>query len=105
MLTCTTYHDKEWLLQRRSGACLRTIEAGYGLCAIFAPGNRHAVVGTKEGRLDIIDVGASSRLQSVQAHSGAVWSLAALPDNRYSTSSHSIVNATPGWWHCDCILM
>ena len=40
------------------------------------------MVGTKEGNLDIIDVGASSRLQSVQAHSGAVWSLAALPDNR-----------------------
>lgn len=65
----------------RSGACLRTIEAGYGLCAIFAPGNRHAVVGTKEGALDIIDVGASTRLESLQAHSGAVWSLAALPDN------------------------
>ncbi|KAL3161937.1 hypothetical protein ABBQ38_009019 [Trebouxia sp. C0009 RCD-2024] len=65
----------------RSGACLRTIEAGYGLCAIFAPGNRHAVVGTKEGTLDVIDVGASSRLDSLQAHSGAVWSLAALPDN------------------------
>lgn len=43
------------------------------------------MVGTKEGNLDIIDVGASSRLQSVQAHSGAVWSLAALPDNRYWT--------------------
>lgn len=71
-----------WTLQSRSGACLRTIEAGYGLCAIFAPGNRHAVVGTKEGALDIIDVGASTRLESLQAHSGAVWSLAALPDNR-----------------------
>ena len=70
----------------RSGVCLRTIESGYGLCALFAPGNRHAVVGTKEGRLDIIDVGASSRLQSVEAHSGAVWSLAALPDNRSALS-------------------
>ena len=66
----------------RSGACLRTIQAGYGLCALFAPGNRHAVVGTKEGTLDLIDVAASSRVQSVTAHSGAVWSLAALPDSR-----------------------
>lgn len=41
------------------------------------------MVGTKEGTLDVIDVGASSRLDSLQAHSGAVWSLAALPDNRY----------------------
>lgn len=75
----------------RSGACLRTIEAGYGLCALFAPGNRHAVVGTKEGSLDIIDVAASCRLQSVEAHSGAVWSLAALPDNR-SALVFSVMN-------------
>ncbi len=72
----------------RSGACLRTIEAGYGLCALFAPGNRHAVVGTKEGTLDVLDVGASSRLQSVETHAGAVWSLAALPDNRYALDGH-----------------
>ena len=39
-------------------------------------------MGTKEGGLDVLDVGASSKLQSVEAHSGAVWSLAALPDNR-----------------------
>lgn len=66
----------------RSGACLRTIEAGYGLCALFAPGNRHAVVGTKTGSLDLIDVAASSMVQSLPGHSGAAWSLAALPDSR-----------------------
>jgi len=47
------------------------------------------VVGTKEGTLDVLDVGASSRLQSVEAHAGAVWSLAALPDNRYALEGHS----------------
>ena len=31
----------------RTGACLRSIDAGYGLCAVWAPGNRHAVLGTK----------------------------------------------------------
>lgn len=30
-----------------TGASLRTVESGYGLCALFAPGGRHAVVGTK----------------------------------------------------------
>ncbi len=30
-----------------NGACLGTMESGYGLCAVFAPDNRHAVVGTK----------------------------------------------------------
>jgi U3 small nucleolar RNA-associated protein 12 len=32
-----------------SGACVGTLEGGYGLCCVFAPGNRHVVVGTKVG--------------------------------------------------------
>ena len=64
----------------RSGACLRTIESGYGLCALFVPGNKHAVVGTKEGTIELIDIAASTRIASVQAHSGPVWSVSALPD-------------------------
>ena len=85
----------------RSGACLRTIEAGYGLCALFAPGNRHAVVGTKEGNLEVIDVAASSRVQSVPAHTGAVWSLAALPDSRLPHAHVSaLLSSTSHILHC-----
>ncbi|KAL4458578.1 hypothetical protein ABPG75_013443 [Micractinium tetrahymenae] len=65
----------------RSGACLRTMDSGYGLCALFAPGNRHAIAGTKEGTIEIFDVGTSSRIAVVNAHTGPVWSLAALPDS------------------------
>ncbi|KAK9811924.1 hypothetical protein WJX72_012560 [[Myrmecia] bisecta] len=65
----------------RSDTCLRTIESGYGLCAIFAPGSRHAVLGTKAGTLELLDVGASARLRQLVVHEGAVWSLAALPDS------------------------
>ena len=50
----------------RSGACLRTIDSGYGLCALFAPGNRHAVVGTKEGTLEIFDISTSTRVAVVR---------------------------------------
>ena len=31
----------------RTGACIRGIDCGYGLCAVWAPGNRHVVIGTK----------------------------------------------------------
>ena len=31
----------------QSGACLATMDSGYGLCSLFAPGNSHAVLGTK----------------------------------------------------------
>jgi hypothetical protein len=43
-----------------------------GLCALFAPGNRHAVVGTKEGTLQILDIGASAVLDTLEAHQGPV---------------------------------
>ena len=64
----------------QSGVCIRSVGTGYGLCALFVPGNKHAVIGTKEGTLELIDVAASSLIASVQAHSGPVWSVAALPD-------------------------
>ena len=65
----------------RTGACLRTIEAGYGLSTVFAPGNRHAVVATKEGRLEVVDInaGVPCYVQN-EAHAGPIWSVAALPD-------------------------
>jgi U3 small nucleolar RNA-associated protein 12 len=56
-----------------TGACMRTMEAGYGLCALFAPGNKHVVVGTKEGRVEVFDVGAAERVASIEAHEGAIW--------------------------------
>ena len=65
----------------RSSRCLRTIgDTGYGLCALFVPGNKHVVIGTKEGRIEIVDVGAGEKVAEVDAHAGPVWSLAALPD-------------------------
>lgn len=64
----------------RNGACLQSIEAGYGLSAVFVPGNKHAIIATKEGTLDIIDIGSSARVASIEAHGGPVWSVVALPD-------------------------
>eukprot|EP00803_Ostreobium_quekettii_P008903 evm.model.scf_770.6 EVM.evm.TU.scf_770.6 scf_770:32955-36394(+) len=63
-----------------NGTCLHTIASGYGLSCLFAPGGRHIAVGTKEGALQIFNLGASCLAESVAAHSGPVWSLAELPD-------------------------
>jgi U3 small nucleolar RNA-associated protein 12 len=62
----------------RTGGLLRTVESGYGLCAFFAPGGRHAVVGTKEGTLEVVDAAAGARLAVVAAHEGPVWAAAPL---------------------------
>lgn len=48
------------------------MDSGYGLCALWAPGNRHAVVGTKEGGLELFDVATSSRIAVVR-YGGCAW--------------------------------
>ena len=79
LLTCSHKGVKVW--NPEDGACLRSVEGGYGLCAAFAPGGRHAVVGTKSGALEIVDTQAGVQLSGMRdAHAGAVWGVALLPD-------------------------
>ena len=79
LLTCSNKGVKVW--NPEDGACLRSVEGGYGLCAAFAPGGRHAVVGTKSGALEIVDTQAGVQLSGMRdAHAGAVWGVALLPD-------------------------
>jgi len=77
----STSHSGAKIWNPRSGACLRTVETGYGLCSMFVPGNRHAIVGTKAGALELLDVGSATRYHVEEdAHEGAVWSVAGLAD-------------------------
>jgi U3 small nucleolar RNA-associated protein 12 len=79
LVTCSHKGVKVW--NPEAGACLRSVEGGYGLCAAFAPGGRHVVVGTKSGALELVDVQAGTALTGApDAHAGAVWGLALLPD-------------------------
>ena len=62
-------------------ACLRTLECGYALCCTFAPEDRHAIVGTKEGSLELFDLTTASRAHMEEAaHPGSVWSMCLTPD-------------------------
>lgn len=79
LMTCSHSSVKFW--NPRTGSCLRTIESGYVLSSLFVPGGRQAVCGTKTGELEVFDVGSGMRVgESIPAHDGAVWSLAALAD-------------------------
>lgn len=64
----------------RKGLCIGSIDSGYGLCSLFAPGNKYGIVGTKEGTLEILDIGSCSRVECVEAHDGPVWSICLRPD-------------------------
>jgi WD40 repeat protein len=71
---------KIWSLRTRT--CIRTLEGGYALAAVFAPSNRHVIVGTKAGTLELYDVGAATLLATQEAHTGAVWAVALTADGR-----------------------
>ena len=53
---------------------------GYALSSLFLPGDRHAVIGTKSGKLQIFDIGSGVMTEEVDAHVGEVWSIAPTAD-------------------------
>jgi hypothetical protein len=57
LLSASSSQLKVW--NPRSGACTASMDSGYGLCALFAPGGRHAVLGTKEGGIEVGGRGGS----------------------------------------------
>lgn len=67
---------------RSSLQCIRTMSCDYALCSVFAPGDRHVIIGTKSGKLQIFDIGSGSLLEEIEGHSGAVWSVCMSPDKR-----------------------
>ncbi|KAF8631619.1 hypothetical protein AX15_002361 [Amanita polypyramis BW_CC] len=64
---------KVWNL--KSLACIRTMECGHAICSVFLPGDRHIAVGTKSGEILVYDIASSSLMESIKAHTGAVWSI------------------------------
>ncbi|KAI5444853.1 hypothetical protein KIW84_013219 [Lathyrus oleraceus] len=72
---------KEHLIGNPStGSCLRTIDSGYGLCSLSLPSNKYGLVRTKDGRLEIIDIGSGTRVEVIEAHGGPVRTIVVLPD-------------------------
>ncbi|KAL0409988.1 UNVERIFIED_CONTAM: putative WD repeat-containing protein C3D6.12 [Sesamum latifolium] len=79
-LLMSTSHSTVKIWNPSTGSCLRTIDSGYGLCGLFVPGNKYAIVGTKSGTLEIIDVRSGTCVEVVEAHGGSVQSIAATAD-------------------------
>ncbi|KAF3843494.1 hypothetical protein F7725_002343 [Dissostichus mawsoni] len=61
---------------------IRTMACEYALCSLFVPGDRQIILGTKSGKLQIFELASGSLLETVDAHSGALWSLCLAPDQR-----------------------
>ncbi|XP_050897093.1 uncharacterized protein LOC127103896 [Lathyrus oleraceus] len=76
----STSHNAVKIGNPSTGSCLRTIDSGYGLCSLILPSNKYGLVRTKDGRLEIIDIGSGTRVEVIEAHGGPVRTIVVLPD-------------------------
>ncbi|XP_021774554.1 WD repeat-containing protein 3-like [Chenopodium quinoa] len=81
-LLLSTSHNAVKIWNPSTCNCLRTIDSGYGLCSMFVSGdqNKYALVGTKGGKIEIIDVPSATCVEVVEAHGGSIHSIASMPD-------------------------
>ncbi|PQQ19784.1 WD repeat-containing protein 3 [Prunus yedoensis var. nudiflora] len=87
-LLMSTSHNAVKIWNPSTGSCLRTIDSGYGLCGFIFPNSKYALVGTKGGTMEIIDIGSGTSIEVVEAHGGSVRSIAAIPnENGFVTGS------------------
>lgn len=70
------------LWNRASQKCLQTVEVGYAYSVCFVPGDRHVLVGIKEGHILIVDIAAGDILERITAHLKELWSICLTPDQR-----------------------
>jgi len=56
------------------------VHCGYALTITFVPGDRHLIVGLKDGKMLIIDIASGDILEEVSAHSKELWSVTLFPN-------------------------
>ncbi|KAH9258046.1 hypothetical protein BASA81_003609 [Batrachochytrium salamandrivorans] len=74
---------KVWSVE--SGACLRTIKTGFALCLAFVPNTTLAVVGTREGTLQVCNYQTGQTVRdfpNAHGEGNAVYSLDIRPDGK-----------------------
>ncbi|KAK3871412.1 hypothetical protein Pcinc_023437 [Petrolisthes cinctipes] len=79
---------KVW--QRGEVQCVTSVDCDYALCVVVVPGDRHALVGTRSGRLQLFEIGSAELLEDIQAHQAdeetntdtGIWSLSLTHDSR-----------------------
>jgi U3 small nucleolar RNA-associated protein 12 len=103
LLSCAAGQAKVW--NAMSGSALRSLDLGVtvGLSCGFCPGNRHAVIGCKDGRLLLFDLASSDLLEAHEAHTAALWSLSMRPDGKgFCTGS---ADKEVKFWDFDLVAM
>ncbi|PSN31419.1 WD repeat-containing protein 3 [Blattella germanica] len=99
MVSASAESVKMW--NRPSLSCLRTVETGYVVSTCFVPGDRHLLVGLKNGHLLILDIASGDVLEDIPAHSKELWSICLLPDQRGCVTGGG--DATVKFWQFELI--
>ena len=68
------------IIFRPTLSSLRTVQCGYALTITFVPGDRHLIVGLKDGKMLIIDISSGDILEEILAHSKELSSITLFPD-------------------------
>ena len=86
VMTSSSESVKVW--NTSSGACIRTIECDDVTCGNFVQKNEYLLLGTKQGLLRVFELASGCEMDPVEAHSGAIWSIAMRPDRKgFATGS------------------
>ncbi|KAF5393700.1 hypothetical protein D9757_000118 [Collybiopsis confluens] len=81
-LLASASNDSLKIWNMRTTVCIRTIDCNHAICSTFLPGDRHIIVGTKNGELLVYDVASSSLIETIKAHHTTVWSLHVRADDQ-----------------------
>ncbi|XP_076263220.1 WD repeat-containing protein 3 [Rhynchophorus ferrugineus] len=72
--------DSVKLWNMPSQTCLKTVETGYVMSLVFVPGDKHILVGLKDGRLLIVDIVVGDILEEIPAHTKELRSIVITPN-------------------------
>ena len=79
-------HESVKIWNRSARVCIRTVseDVGYCLSSLFVAGDRQAVVGTKSGKILMVDVASAEVTEAIEAHGAGreVWGLSATHDGK-----------------------
>eukprot|EP00916_Digyalum_oweni_P022032 GHVL01036514.1.p1 GENE.GHVL01036514.1~~GHVL01036514.1.p1 ORF type:complete len:905 (-),score=199.96 GHVL01036514.1:1014-3728(-) len=81
LLIMSVSADSAKLWKTLSGECIRTFQNVDNHCAFFFGEDRYAVIGTKDGRIVLVDVETAEILLDKTFHEGCIWTLSREPSN------------------------
>lgn len=90
LLTASTECIKIWNIN--SLLCTKTSNIENVVSAVFLPGDKYVILGTKEGFLFILDCSSLEILQKIEGHNGEVWSLNYHPNPDIQESDLCIIS-------------